>query len=166
MLCHVLYHPLITMSSYVGRFLREYPVPNPWMMCNGVSQHGYGFQPTWQVPCRVESEFISNPRLQRRLVFEKAIPLNLSIAICCLIVLGLWFIIIKKWLACSSNRMQTSSVDAKIRLLFELCKAFAEKVWKWRWFLTVVVCLSSNWYVFVGYWVYFVWCSSVVKMVV
>ena len=29
MLCHVLYHPLITMSSYVGRFLREYPVPNP-----------------------------------------------------------------------------------------------------------------------------------------
>ena len=29
MLCHVLCHPLITMSSYVGRFLREYPVPNP-----------------------------------------------------------------------------------------------------------------------------------------
>ena len=96
MLCHVLYHPLITMSSYVGRFLREYPVPNPWMMCNGVSQHGYGFQPTWQVPCRVESEFISNPRLQRRLVFEKAIPLDLSMAICCWIVLGFWFIIYNK----------------------------------------------------------------------
>ena len=29
MLCHVLCHPVITMSSYVGRFLREYPVPNP-----------------------------------------------------------------------------------------------------------------------------------------
>ena len=75
MLCHVLCHPVITMSSYVGRFLREYPVPNPWMMCNGVSQHGYGFQPTWQVPCRVESEFISNPRLQWRLVFEILIHL-------------------------------------------------------------------------------------------
>ena len=96
MLCHVLCHPVITMSSYISGFLWENPVPNPWMMCNGVSQHGYGFQPTWQVPCRVESEFISNPRLQRRLVFEKAIPLDLSMAICCWIVLGFWFIIYNK----------------------------------------------------------------------
>ena len=146
MLCHVLCHPVITMSSYISGFLWENPVPNPWMMCNGVSQHGYGFQPTWQVPCRIESEFICNPRLQWRLVFEIlihlwkcskcsclknhpciGIPLNLSIAICCWIVLGLWFIIIKKWLACSSYGMQTSSVDTKVRLLFELCKSLGEK---------------------------------------
>ena len=33
-----------------------------------------------------------------------------------------WFKI-KKWLACSSDGMQTSSVAAKVRLLFEMCKS-------------------------------------------
>ena len=36
--------------------------------------------------------------------------------------------------------MQTSSVAAKVRHLFGLCKEFEEKVWKWRRFLTDVGC--------------------------
>ena len=33
---------------------------------------------------------------------------------------------------------------AKVRQLFGLCKAFEEKMWKWRWFLTDVGCLEMQ----------------------
>ena len=77
-------------------------------------------------------------------------------------------LLIKKWLACSSYGMQTSSVAAKVRHLFGLCKDFEgknvqgeckkanllvflpsrshfyAKVWKWRWFLTDVGCFEMQ----------------------
>ena len=40
--------------------------------------------------------------------------------------------------------MQTSSVAAKVKHLFELCKEFEEKVWKWRRFLTDVGCFEMQ----------------------
>ena len=40
----------------------------------------------------------------------------------------------------ASLRGLAGSGAAKVRHLFGLCKDFGRKVWKWRWFLTVVGC--------------------------